>query len=234
MNKPIWVLLIGGFFILGCSHTHTYVLNKKSKTSFVSQLNTKGSGNKGQIITKNRKRVETENIRVGNDSVFGEFYNSSKSYAIGFNDVKRILISKPRSRANDGFYGFIAGFTVGGVIGLLSGDDGSQGIGPGGPGAGQKAVILGFLFGSLGAVIGGSGPNVEENIFIFDETTTQPKHYLLKDVLILDETETSIQIKWQESTVWLVKDKIKIIKKDNGIDIRVPDEIYREKFRRWF
>lgn len=234
MNKNIILQFalagsIVSFFILGCSHTHTYVLNKKSKTSFISQLNKNATKNKGEIITQNQEKIKAKNIQVSNDTVFGEALEVPGMYEVALSDVQRITIKQPKSRANGFLYGTLAGFAIGGAIGLMSGNDPPEQFFR--MSAGQKALGLGTVFGLGGGIIGVIfGAPGEQDTFILDETNIPAKYYLLKDVQILSETELTVQIKWQENTVWLDKAEITISKQDDRTDIRIPDEIYRQKF----
>lgn len=223
--------IVSLFLIIGCSHS--YVLTKESKSDFESLFNKRASGKKGEIITKDNKRIKAKNIQVSNDTAFWKSLYVPKMYKVALNEVQKILVTGPHPRAKGLIYGALIGFAIGGTIGLISGDDPSAGQIPWieGPGlyADEKAVILGTVFGLTGGMIGAIAAPTVQDEFIIDEKTSR-KYYLLRDVQISDETETSIQIQWQGKMVWLNKSEVIIRRIDDGADIRIPVEIYRNKF----
>ncbi len=109
--------------IIGCSSTQTFVWNKGPQTDFISQLNKRAAGNEGEIITKGRSRIEARNIQIRSDTVFGEAFEAPEMYELPINKVQKIAVTQPKSRANGLLYGTLAGFAIGGAIGLISGDD---------------------------------------------------------------------------------------------------------------
>jgi hypothetical protein len=221
MKIKFIILIILSFIILGCSNN--YFLNRKSPDSFIDQLDKeKASADKIEITTSDQKKIMVKDIQVVKDTIFGEDLNYYKIYKIGFDEIQTIKI-KGRPSATKGFFlGFLIGSPIGISIGMIGGgiEGGVAGL--------ILAPTLGIIGGIIGSISGGVG---QQYVFYFNNRgKISPQYYVLNSVQILNETESTIQIKWHENVVWLEKSKIKIIKTDDGTDIRIPEAIYKEKF----
>lgn len=216
MKNFICFLLFGLFLTVGCSNSHTYVLNRKSPDKFFKQLDKKASGNKTEITTIDQNKFIVKDIQVVNDTIHGEHTDYYKIYKFGFDEIQKIEI-KGRTSATKGFlWGMFLGVSIG-LPGVSS------------PFIGAFIPIgTGLVGGALGAIFGASTRGYY--VFNFANGRFSPKYYLLENILILDGNEKQLQIKWQKKEVWLEKVKIEIIKQNDGIDIRIPVTMYKEKF----
>lgn len=226
MKIKFIILIILSFIILGCSNN--YFLNRKSPDSFIDQLDKeKASADKIEITTSDQKKIMVKDIQVVKDTIFGEDLNYYKIYKIGFDEIQTIKI-KGRPSATKGFFlGFLIGSPIGFATGMIGGDK-NQFFD-----RGWRVLIAGSSLGLIGGIIGAiSGTAAgEQYIFYFNRRSKiSPQYYVLNSIQILNETESTIQIKWQEKLVWLEKSKITIIKQDDRTDIRIPEELYRNKF----
>lgn len=44
------------------------------------------------------------------------------------------------------------------------------------------------------------------------------------------ETKTGVLLEWNHQNAWLPKQKIKIIKKANSVEVKIPKWLYKRKF----
>lgn len=225
MKNLLSVLFIITFFLLGCSHT--YVVEKNSTNEFIEKVNKKTKKKSGIIQTKSGKKYKVEEITVKVDSsswIDTKTMSFEKSANSG---LHKIVIN---DRAKGVVFGFLGGF----VIGYAARDDPPDGLAPSFS-AENKGVMTGAIMALIGGIGGAIIGNVDQIRFSaknIESPIGELNYYLVRDVQIIDETDRQIHIKWQKNSVWLVKDKITIIKKDNGIDIRIPVAMYKEKFKK--
>lgn len=221
------VEFIAVFLIVGCSHT--YVLDKESPVEFIELINKKAKNKKGVIQTKDGKKYNAKAIEVtvNSTSWLEPKTNSYKKRANS--ELNDIVIKDHGKGAVEGLgVGFLSGFAGGFVLGYLASSEHAY------FGRAGSATITGTVLGLLGGFFGliGGSASGDQEIFMFHASGLTPKYYIIKDVQILNETESTIQIKWQEKLVWLDKAEVTIEKTDEGIDIRIPERLYKEKFLR--
>jgi hypothetical protein len=212
-------LVTKGIIFMGCSQK--YVLNKKSSGRLVKHLIRESTGKKTEITTVDGKKIMVGNIQVVNDTVLAEDLDYYKIFRLGFDEIHGIEI--------EGHSGVGQGIAIGSLIGLsigLAAEGSDSYFSPIG------TILSAALFGTLGGIIGTTSRNGTQYIFNFSNREPAPKYFLLKGVQILDETESSIQVKWQDKLIWIEKSRITILKQDDQVSLRVPNEIYRQKFAR--
>jgi hypothetical protein len=228
-NLTILLTLVGfvaAVLLLGCSHT--YVLNKESPNEFVELINKKTKNKKAVIQARDGKKYDAEQILLFKDST-SWIDPTIHSYKERSNsELNQIILNNHGKGALEGLgVGLLSGFASGYVFGYATySEHGNFLDRP------STATITGIALGSLGGflgLIGGAAAGAKE-IFMFNERGLKAEYYVLKNVKILSETESSIQIEWQNKAVWLDRAEITIKQTDGEIDIRIPDKIYKEKF----
>ena len=215
MKNLSCVLIIMGFFILGCSHT--YVLDKESRNEFAEQLNKKTRKKEAVIQTRDGKKYNAEEIWFLLDSTSWRDPTTNSYKTRSNSELYKIVINDHGKGAVEGLgLGVLSGFAGGFVLGYLASSE-SEYFGRAG-----TATITGTALGVLGGFLGliGGSASGDKNIFMFDESTElSPKYYILQNVLILNEEKSSMQVRWQNKIVWLEKAKITILKQDDGVNI---------------
>lgn len=226
MKMKLMALIVLSFLIIGCSQT--YVLNKESQSDFMEQIQKKTRKKKVVIEGRDGKKYDAEEIWPLIDSTSWRDPTTNSYKTKSNSELKRIVISDHAKGAVEGLgFGILSGFAGGFVLGYAASSEHAY-FGRAGS-ATVTGTALGALGGFLGLIVGSaSGDN---DIFLFGEHSLKPEYYLIRDVQILSETESTIEIIWQGNTVSLDKAEIMIEKTDNGVGIRIPVEIYKKKFR---
>lgn len=211
--------------VLACSHT--YVFDKAFPLESLKKINDRTKGKKGIIQTSDGRKHNANEINVALDST-SWLETKTNSYRTRSNsELSKIVVKDHGKGAVEGLgFGFLSGFAGGFAFGYLasseSGFFGREG------GATIAGTALGLLGGFFGLIIGSvSG---DQNTFKFNEGINNPKYYLLKDIRIIGETESFIEIPWKRGSIWLNKLEIIVEKKGDRIDVRVPASMYKEKF----
>lgn len=225
MKNLIYILLIALFLISGCSHT--YVLDKESPNEFIEKVNKKTKRKKGVIRTKDGEKNKGKEITVTVDSSSWIDMKTSYYKTIANSELNQIILNDHGKGALEGLgLGILSGFITGFGIGYLSYSEHGNFFDRKDDYATITGTALGLLGGFLG-LIGGAAGGAKE-IFMFNDLKSE--YYVLKNVKILSEAESSIQIIWQNKAVWLDRAEITIKQTDDEIDIRIPDKIYKKKF----
>jgi hypothetical protein len=231
MKTPGILWLVGSLMLAGCVHTKE--IRYWELESFQEEMVESMTGEEVKVNLRSGETVQGEALTLTADTLWLHLAQSDSTLHLSMGEVKSIETSPT---AAGPILGVLAGGAVGAGIGALIGDamDSRQSSRGFGPSAAEVVAMMGGVVGVVTGVIVGANATSGQRFVLPEGGTpaTRPQEAIPTEYVrvivnrILEETETSITIRRGDRNVTLPKSEIRITRTKDGIEIKLPRELW--------